>query len=57
MAFLNWTIVLWTLFINGAELWTSIDQHITAFDDPASPVNGPFTCTNNSVWTQSGIES
>lgn len=57
MAILNWTIVLLTLFMNGAGLWAAIDQLIAAFSDPASPVNGPFTCADNSVWRQLGIES
>jgi hypothetical protein len=57
MAILNWVIVLLTLFMNGAGLWASIDQLIAAFNDPASPVNGPFTCADNSVWRQLGIQA
>jgi hypothetical protein len=57
MVILDWTILLLTLFVNGAELWASIDQLIAAFDDPASLVHGPFTCADNSVWRQLGIEA
>ncbi|KAF2622684.1 hypothetical protein BU25DRAFT_434602 [Macroventuria anomochaeta] len=50
--FVSWftsTIVLLTLFMNCAGLWVYIDQLIAAFNDPASPVNGPLTCADNSV--------
>lgn len=57
LAILNWTILLLTLFMNGAGLWAAIDQLTAAFNDPASPVDGPFTCADNSVWRQLGIEA
>ncbi|KAJ4992148.1 amino acid transporter [Stagonosporopsis vannaccii] len=61
IAMLNWTIVVLTLFMNGAGLWAAIDQLIAAFNDPSSPVNGPFTCADNSqpedITTMAELES
>lgn len=57
MAILNWAIIVLTLFMNGAGLWAAIDQLTAAFNNPASPVSGPFTCADNSVWAQLGIEA
>ncbi|KAH7399682.1 transmembrane amino acid transporter protein-domain-containing protein [Pyrenochaeta sp. MPI-SDFR-AT-0127] len=56
MAILNWTIIALTLFMNGVGLWASIDQLLAAYNDPEIPVNSSFTCADNSVWRQLGIE-
>lgn len=56
MALLNWTIIAITLFMNGVGLWASIDQLLAAYNDPEIPVNSSFTCADNSVWRQLGIE-
>jgi hypothetical protein len=57
LSLLNWAIIVFTLFLNGVGLWASIDRLLAAYHDPAVPVNGPFTCADNSVWRQLGIES
>ncbi|PSN61324.1 hypothetical protein BS50DRAFT_504747 [Corynespora cassiicola Philippines] len=57
MALLNWLIIALTLFMNGVGLWASIDQLLAAFNDPTVPVNSSFTCADNSIWRQLGIET
>ncbi|KAF2830949.1 hypothetical protein CC86DRAFT_341457 [Ophiobolus disseminans] len=56
MAILNWLIIVLTLFMNGAGLWASIDQLIATFNDPNTPVSSSFTCADNSIWRQLGVE-
>jgi len=50
LASLNWTIIALTLFANGVGLWASIEQLVAAYHDPLVPVEGSFTCADNSVW-------
>ncbi|KAI4644863.1 uncharacterized protein J4E79_010998 [Alternaria viburni] len=50
LAVLNWTIIGLTLFANGVGLWASIEQLVAAYHDPLVPVEGSFTCADNSVW-------
>jgi amino acid transporter len=57
MAILNWSIILMTLFMNGAGLWASIDQLIETYNDPNTPVSSSFTCADNSIWRQLGVET
>jgi hypothetical protein len=56
LAVLNWSIIALTLFANGVGLWASIEQLVAAYNDPLVPVDGSFTCADNSVWGQLGIE-
>jgi hypothetical protein len=56
LAIVNWAIIAFTLFANGVGLWASIQQLIAAYNDPLVPVNGSFTCEDNSVWSKLGIE-
>jgi hypothetical protein len=56
LALINWAIIALTLFANGVGLWASIQQLIAAYNDPLDPVNGSFTCADNSVWSKLGIE-
>jgi len=55
LSILNWTIILLTLFMNGAGLWASIDQMIATYNDPSTPVSSSFTCADNSIWRQLNI--
>ena len=57
VALLNWGIIALTLVMNGVGLWASIDQLVAAFNDPSIPVNSSFTCADNSIWRQLGIEA
>ncbi|KAH7138824.1 amino acid transporter [Dendryphion nanum] len=57
VALLNWAIVLMTVFMTTVGLWASIDQLIEAFNDPDVPVNSSFTCADNSIWRQLGIDT
>jgi hypothetical protein len=56
LAVVNWAIVAFTLFANVVGLWASIEQLIAAYNDPLVPVNGSFTCADNSVWSKLGID-
>jgi hypothetical protein len=56
LSLLNWTIIALTLFANGVGLWASIQQLIAAYNNPLVPVNGSFTCADNSVWSKLGID-
>ncbi|KAH8725335.1 amino acid transporter [Phaeosphaeriaceae sp. PMI808] len=55
-AILNWSIIVMTLFMNGAGLWASIDQLIETYNDPNTPVSSSFTCADNSIWRQLGVD-
>lgn len=57
MAILNWAIIALTIFMTSVGLWASIDQLIAAFNNPEIPVNNSFTCADNSIWRQLGIET
>ncbi|KAH3908963.1 hypothetical protein HBH56_166120 [Parastagonospora nodorum] len=56
LAILNWFIILITLFMNGAGLWAAIDQLMATYNDPNTPVSSSFTCADNSIWRQLGVE-
>lgn len=57
MAILNWSIIVMTLFMNGVGLWAAIDQLLESYNDPNTPVNNSFTCADNSIWRQLGIDA
>lgn len=57
LSILNWAIIAITLFMNGAGLWAAIDQLMATFNDPNTPVESPFTCADNSIWRQLGVET
>jgi hypothetical protein len=56
LAILNWFIILITLSMNGAGLWAAIDQLMATYNDPNTPVSSSFTCADNSIWRQLGVE-
>lgn len=37
-------------FLNTAGMYASIDSLITLFNDPDSNVDGPFSCSDNSLF-------
>lgn len=50
LSIINWTIVVLTVFVNGAGMWASVDSLLAIFNDPAQNVDGPFTCADNSLF-------
>ncbi|KAH6616711.1 transmembrane amino acid transporter protein-domain-containing protein [Boeremia exigua] len=50
LACLNYAILLMTLFLNVGGLYTSLKALIDIFNDPNSTLNGPFTCSDNSIF-------
>jgi hypothetical protein len=57
IAVLNWALIVMTLFLNGVGLWAAILQLTATFKDPDTPVGSSFTCADNSIWRQLGVET
>lgn len=50
LAVVNYAILLMTLFLNAGGLYTSLKALIDIFNDPNTTLNGPFTCSDNSIF-------
>ena len=50
LAVVNYAILGLTLFLNVGGLYTSLKALIDIFNDPNSRLNGPFTCSDNSIF-------
>lgn len=47
---LNTLIIMQSLFMNGAGLWTAITNLLDIYNDPDSKIQGAFTCADNSIF-------
>lgn len=50
LAIVNYLIIALTLFFNSAGMWAAITMLIGIFNDDENPVDGPFTCGDNSLF-------
>ena len=56
LACFNWFIIGMVLFMTSAGLYASIMQMLAAYNDPNVAVGSSFTCADNSIWRQLGVD-
>lgn len=56
VALFNWFIIAMVLFMTSAGMYASIEQMLAAYNDPNVAVGSSFTCADNSIWRQLGVE-
>ncbi|KAH8171260.1 transmembrane amino acid transporter protein [Sarocladium implicatum] len=50
LTIVNALIIIQTLFMNSAGMWTAVTQLLDIFNDPEQTVEGAFTCADNSIF-------